>query len=55
MAVFVIILASALLVGSLGLVRRPTAANAWRLFKCTAPYLAVLFAVVALNGMLSPR
>jgi heme O synthase-like polyprenyltransferase len=49
------LLAAVLLVGSLGLIRRPSPGNAWRLFKLTAPYLAILFALVALNGMLILR
>jgi heme o synthase len=45
-------LAGTLLAGSLWLVRRPTANNAWRLFKFTAPYLALLFALLAINSLL---
>ncbi len=50
-----IALAAVLMAGSLGLMRRPTATNAWRLFKFTAPYLAALFTLVALNAVLVAR
>jgi heme o synthase len=42
----------ALALGSLWLIRVPTGENAWRLFKFTAPYLALVFALLAVNGAL---
>ncbi len=46
----VVALALALLLGSAALVHAPTATHAWRLFRFTAPYLALLFALLALNA-----
>lgn len=48
-------LALALMLGSLWLVRTPTGEHAWLLFKFTAPYLALLFSLLALNAMLGGR
>jgi protoheme IX farnesyltransferase len=45
-------LAAVLGVTSVWLVRAPTAAHAWALFKFTSPYLALLFALLALNSLL---
>ena len=50
-ALAIAVLALALLVGSLALVRRPTGERAWGLFKFTAPYLGLLFALLALNAV----
>ncbi len=52
-AVAVVLLAVGLLLGSLWLLRAPTAARAWRLFKFTAPYLALLFALLAVNAVMA--
>lgn len=43
-------LAAALVLGSVWLVRAPTGDHAWSLFKLTSPYLALLFALLALNA-----
>lgn len=48
-------MAVALVLGSLWLVRAPTGEHAWRLFKFTAPYLALLFTLLAVNVMLGGR
>ena len=45
-------LAGGLIVGSMWLVRSPTAEHAWALFKFTSPYLALVFALLALNAIL---
>jgi protoheme IX farnesyltransferase len=44
-----IILSAPLLALSFSLVRTPSEKNAWTLFKFTAPYLAILFTVMALD------
>ena len=51
--VAVVLLAVGLLLGSLWLLRAPTAARAWRLFRFTAPYLALLFALLAVNALMA--
>lgn len=42
-------LAAVLIVLSGDLIRRPTLAHAWRLFKFTSPYLAIVFVVMAVD------
>lgn len=46
-------LAGVLLVGSLRLLWAPSAQRAWRLFRLTAPYLALLFALLALGAAMA--
>ncbi len=50
-AVLLLALAGGLIVASMWLVRSPTVEHAWTLFKLTSPYLALLFAVLALNAV----
>jgi len=50
-AVGLIALAVALMAASLWLVRAPSGDHAWRLFKLTAPYLGLVFALLALNAL----
>ena len=50
-ATVVLGLAVALVFGSVWLVRVPTGEHAWTLFKFTSPYLALLFALLALNAI----
>jgi len=44
-----VVMGAVLLVFSAALMRYPTLVNSWRLFKFTSPYLAVLFALMALD------
>ena len=46
-------LAVGLILGSTWLVRSPTAEHAWALFKFTSPYLALVFALLALNAIVA--
>ncbi len=48
-------MAIALIVFSGDLIRRPTLESAWRLFKFTSPYLAIVFVVMAVDVALVPR
>ena len=48
-------LAVVLILLSGDLIRRPTIASAWRLFKFTSPYLAVVFVVMAADVAIVPR
>jgi protoheme IX farnesyltransferase len=50
-ALVVLGLAVALVVGSIWLVRAPSKEHAWSLFKFTSPYLALLFLLLALNAI----
>lgn len=50
-SVLLLVLAAGLIVGSLWLVRTPTAEHAWTLFKFTSPYLGLLFALLAFNAI----
>jgi len=43
------VMGSALIVFSVALLRSPTLVRAWRLFKFTSPYLAVLFTLLAMD------
>jgi len=51
-SVGIIGLAVALIVASLWLVRKPTGEHAWQLFKLTSPYLALVYALLAVNALM---